>query len=303
MAKFQLPPLKDEKLFEEFTCDLFNMIDNQTTQQIGDYQVFGVKGQNQRGIDIYSSKRTTAIQCKLKDIRKKDEQIRQQLKVDILTDLEKVRKLDLKLSRYIVASTFRDDTLLQEFVHQLKTGLQLPFEVYYWGWDALTRHAEQYSSILKKYFPHVDEQQKQREPKAEEFGFEVMHRITSGKQLVDIVGAVHAYGFQNDEVENDNEAEVIGYFFDNLKEYGEIIGMDIYENSDIIKLGLTFNDYLKQVEALGFLVFGERQKQCMPSESGKDIGKWDVAVIYVIRKTNPMVVNLEEFAKQQNGSK
>lgn len=303
MPKFQLPPLKDEKLFEEFTCDLFNTIGDQVKPEPGDYQIFGVKGQNQRGIDIYSSKRTTAIQCKLKDIRKKDDQIRQQLKVDILTDVEKARKLNLEISRFIVASTFRDDTLLQEFVHQLKAGLQLPFEVYYWGWDILTRHAEQYSNILTKYFPHVDEQQKQASANANEFGLEVMHRITSGKQLVDIVGAVHAYGFENDEVENENEAEVIGYFFDNLKEYGEIIGMDIYDNSERIKLGLTFNGYLKQVEELGFLVFGERQKQPMPGSSGKNASEWDVAVIYVIRKTNPMVINMEEFAKQQNGSK
>lgn len=302
MPKFQLHPLKDEKLFEEFTCDLFNAIDSHATQVPGDYQIFGVKGQNQGGIDIYSGKRTTAIQCKLKDIRKKDDQIRQQLKVDILTDVEKARKLNLEISGFIIASTFRDDTLLQEFAHQIKAGLQLPFEVYYWGWDTLTRHAEQHNPILNKYFPHIAEQQQEAGAKAEEFGFEVMHRITSGKQLVDIVGAVHAYGFQNDEVENENEAEVIGYFFDNLKEYGEIIGMDIYETSDRIKLGLTFNGYLKQVEELGFLVFGERQLQPMPSESGKDLGKWDVAVIYVIRKTNPMVINWEELAKQQNRS-
>ncbi|OKS89690.1 hypothetical protein [Mucilaginibacter polytrichastri] len=90
--------------------------------------------------------------------------------------------------------------------------------------------------------------------------------------MVDIVGAVHAYSFENDEVENDNEAEVIGYFFDNLQEYGEIMGMDVNDNSDRMKLGLTFNGYLKRVEELGYLVFGERQKQPMPSERGKYLG-------------------------------
>lgn len=108
MTKFQLPPLKDEKLFEEFACDLFNAIASQAKQENGDYQIFGIKGQNQRGIDIYSSKGSTGIQCKLKDIRKKDEQIRQQLKVDILTNLEKTQQGKLELSRFIVASTFRE---------------------------------------------------------------------------------------------------------------------------------------------------------------------------------------------------
>lgn len=71
MAKYQLPPLKDEKEFEEFVCDLFNIIENTNSYQNKDFQLFGVKGQNQKGIDIISSKAETLIQCKLKDLRKK----------------------------------------------------------------------------------------------------------------------------------------------------------------------------------------------------------------------------------------
>jgi len=71
MAKYQLPPLKDEKLFEEFICDLFNIIENTNTYNDTDFQTFGVKGQNQKGIDVFSVQTKTVIQCKLKDIRKK----------------------------------------------------------------------------------------------------------------------------------------------------------------------------------------------------------------------------------------
>ena len=53
MAKYQLPPLKDEKLFEEFICDLFNVIENTNTYYNTDFQTFGVKGQNQKGIDNF----------------------------------------------------------------------------------------------------------------------------------------------------------------------------------------------------------------------------------------------------------
>jgi hypothetical protein len=45
MPKFQLPPLKDGKLFEEFTCDLFNAIGDQAKQEPGNYQIFRVKDQ------------------------------------------------------------------------------------------------------------------------------------------------------------------------------------------------------------------------------------------------------------------
>ena len=55
MAKYQLPPLKDEKLFEELTCDVFNFVENTTSYVNTDFQIFGVKGQNQKGIDILSN--------------------------------------------------------------------------------------------------------------------------------------------------------------------------------------------------------------------------------------------------------
>ena len=83
MAKYQLPVLKDEKLFEELTCDLFNFVENTSSYESIDFQTFGVKGQNQKGIDIFSAKRKTVIQCKLKSIGRKDETIRKNLIQDI----------------------------------------------------------------------------------------------------------------------------------------------------------------------------------------------------------------------------
>jgi len=61
MANYQLPPLKDERLFEELTCDLFNFVENTSSYMNTDFQTFGVKGQNQKGIDIFSSKSKTVI--------------------------------------------------------------------------------------------------------------------------------------------------------------------------------------------------------------------------------------------------
>ena len=52
MAKYQLPPLKDEKLFEELTCDLFNFVEHNTSYENIDFQTFGVKGQNQNSEKI-----------------------------------------------------------------------------------------------------------------------------------------------------------------------------------------------------------------------------------------------------------
>lgn len=153
MAQYQLPPLKNEKHFEDFICDLFNEIENTNSYVNTEYQHFGVKGQEQKGIDIYSPKTRTAIQCKLKDIRKKDEIIRKSLMDDITHDLEKTAALQFQIGKFIVVSTFRDDSILQEYVHKLQQENMISFDLFYWGWDTLSKYAEQYESVMKKYFP------------------------------------------------------------------------------------------------------------------------------------------------------
>jgi hypothetical protein len=153
MAIYQLPRLKNEKQFEEFVCDLFNEI-----EQIGEirntqYQLFGVKGQAQKGIDIYSPVSQTVIQCKLKDISKRSATIRKSLMADINADLLATFRLQFEVRRFIVVSTFSDDAPLQEFTLQLQQEAKLPFTLHYWGWDTLCSYAERSDYILKKYFP------------------------------------------------------------------------------------------------------------------------------------------------------
>lgn len=153
MSNYQLPPLKNEKTFEEFVCDLFNEIENTDSFKNTEYQNFGVKGQSQKGIDIFSAKTKTVIQCKLKDTNKKDDVIRKSLIDDIHTDLNKAFDLQFDISRFIFVSTFRDDSVLQEFTSKLVAEAKLPFPLFYWGWDTLVKYAEQHEAILSKYFP------------------------------------------------------------------------------------------------------------------------------------------------------
>lgn len=153
MAKYQLPPLKDERMFEEFVCDLINEVEHLNNKSKTAYQLFGVKGQGQKGIDIYSATTGTVIQCKLKDISKAKEDIRRSLMVDITTEVAKAGELDMKVARFIVVSTFRDGAKLQEFAGSLPAAMNLPFTVDYWGWDTLSKYAEAHSFIMDRYFP------------------------------------------------------------------------------------------------------------------------------------------------------
>lgn len=153
MTLYQLPPLKDEKKFEEFICDLLNEIQKIDDFENTEFQNFGIKGQKQKGIDIFSAKNKTVIQCKLKDLRKKDDSIRKSIIEDIHSDLKKAFDLQFEIKRFIFASTFRDDADLQEFVTALAQEAKLPFVLEYWGWDTISKYAQESDQVMKRYFP------------------------------------------------------------------------------------------------------------------------------------------------------
>lgn len=167
MAKYQLPPIKDERVFEELTCDLFNFVENTNSYENTDFQTFGVKGQNQKGIDVFSSKTKTVIQCKLKSLGRKDDTIRKNLIEDINNDLEKAKGLKIEFDRFIFTSTFRDDAQIQEYLNQLRKEQSLSFHLYYWGWDTITKHIEQSDILLHKYFAKFIRKPKPVKPKLE----------------------------------------------------------------------------------------------------------------------------------------
>ena len=148
MASFQLPPLKNSERFEHFVCDLFNHIDQ--TDSYTEFQIFGVKGQTQKGIDIFSQRTKTVIQCKVKDVRGNPDATRQKLIAEMEKDLIKVTEYTFPFERMIFASTFRDDAVIQEHLSRLST--EYTFSISYFGWDTLSHYAENYEILLKKYF-------------------------------------------------------------------------------------------------------------------------------------------------------
>lgn len=153
MPKYQLPQLKDEKVFEEFVCDLINEVEHLDNQNRTSYQLFGVKGQAQKGIDIYSANTATVIQCKLKDISKSAPSISKSLLEAMKEDLARANSLTIEIKRFIFVSTFRDDAKLQEAASNLSSAHSLPYPVTYWGWDTLSKYAEEHERIMAKYYP------------------------------------------------------------------------------------------------------------------------------------------------------
>ena len=153
MSNYQLPPLKSAEKFEHLLCDLLNKIESSGDYKRSiDFQLYGVKGQSQNGIDIISQRSLTLVQCKQKILKGKDDSIRKKILADVNNDLLKIEGIKIPFNRLIFASTFRDDAFIQEFLIALKNERNYPFLIYYWGWDTITKYVEEHDDLIKKYF-------------------------------------------------------------------------------------------------------------------------------------------------------
>lgn len=146
--KHKIPSFLNYEDFENFVRDLFCAMQEDQTA----FQLFGRKGQKQKGIDILSSDGKIVIQCKLRNEDATATITRKKLIQDIEADLEKTNSLNFKFDKIIFASTFKNDAQIQEHLNKIREQKQLPFLVQYIGWDELVQHAQQQKSIMITYF-------------------------------------------------------------------------------------------------------------------------------------------------------
>jgi hypothetical protein len=122
-------------------------------------------------------------------------------------------------------------------------------------------------------------------------------KITSGKQLVDIINGADGYDFNHDELKTEDEANEVGGLFEELKDYGDIIS-DI-GFAEVAKWGLHLNDQIEKLRQMGFVLFGLRRKLRLHNDKEEDMGVFDTASIIAVRQDNPCIVGDFLIAKFQ----
>ncbi|CAM4406206.1 HNH endonuclease [Zobellia nedashkovskayae] len=105
-------------------------------------------------------------------------------------------------------------------------------------------------------------------------------RITTGKELLNIVHNSHGYRTDYDQMETEADAQYIGGVIQELIDYGDISGM--VEAYDRVQMAFQLNDLLKDLESKGYYIFGEQALEYIGFKEG-DKAKWTVATL-VIRK-------------------
>ncbi|MBY0216254.1 MULTISPECIES: HNH endonuclease signature motif containing protein [Paenibacillus] len=136
--------------------------------------------------------------------------------------------------------------------------------------------SEKLSDENKKEKPYRIRQGEENLPK-------ILFRITSGKEVLNIVDGVMGYSFDYDDPLNEQDSEMITQFVQTVQNYGEI--MDVFEAGNRVEAAFYLTKLIDELDKLGYLVFGFREISII--EGGNEIpAEWPIAIINIKHKEN-----------------
>lgn len=124
-------------------------------------------------------------------------------------------------------------------------------------------------------------------------------RITSGKELLNIVADSHGYRTDYDEVDNEEDAKYIGGVLQELVDYGDISVM--VETYDKVLMGLELKKLLDNLDDRGYYLFGERNVERM-KYGNNETYKWTIATIVIKKKDSSEIIRFDLNEIEKNTS-
>lgn len=119
---------------------------------------------------------------------------------------------------------------------------------------------------------------------------EVLFRITSGKEILNIVDGVMGYGFDHDDPLNEHDLGVIARFVQTVQDYGEI--MSEFEAGSRVEAAFHVTKLINELDEIGYLVFGFREMRVI--EGGNHApADWPIAIIIIKHRENKDVQKLD----------
>jgi transcriptional regulator with XRE-family HTH domain len=132
--------------------------------------------------------------------------------------------------------------------------------------------------------PKKPTQRKRQEPVGE-----FLRRVENGTQLFAFFGATHAYQFENDELHNDAQADLVGSFLQELHDWGET--WDEIEPGERVRASHDFTSRIAELEELRLWVFAGRTRRKVAAGAKPLI--FDVLVVQVHHSDNPTIIKID----------
>jgi hypothetical protein len=118
---------------------------------------------------------------------------------------------------------------------------------------------------------------------------EYLTRLANGREILRVVEGCDASSFHNDELATQKEVDLVGDFFESLKDWCDL-GIDAGP-SRRLHFEFDLTQTVKDLEEAGFFVFGAKEIRRLEGGVG-DPAPFPVSIIQVLRQTNPDIVSI-----------
>jgi hypothetical protein len=114
--------------------------------------------------------------------------------------------------------------------------------------------------------------------------------LTSGQDVMKIVGDTCAFSFEHDEPRSEAEVELLSGFLQEAQDWGDL-SSDL-EAGGRVRAAYGMSTLVRELEKAGFWVFGGREVQRLEGGAGPPTS-FPVAILRVARATNPEIIRAD----------
>jgi hypothetical protein len=117
-------------------------------------------------------------------------------------------------------------------------------------------------------------------------------RLNTGREILNLVEGSCAGSYDHDELETRQEVDIIGKFLEVIRDWVDI-GNELGPSSRT-ETAFRLSQTIKELDELGFFVFGAKEVQQMTGGYSDNPTDWPFSVIRVVRKANPEITKICE---------
>jgi hypothetical protein len=115
-------------------------------------------------------------------------------------------------------------------------------------------------------------------------------KVNTGRELLNLIEGSYAGSYDHDELGTQQEVDIIGEFLEVIQDWADI-GNDLGP-SRRTEIAFSLSQTIKELDELGFYVFGAKEVQEMTGGCSESPTDWPVCMIRVTRKTSPEISTL-----------
>ncbi len=126
-----------------------------------------------------------------------------------------------------------------------------------------------------------------------------LSRLTTGKEILDLVTNAMGYSFDHEELKTQKEVDLVGGFLQTVQDWGDL-SADL-ETGDRVQTAFSLTESLQELENNGFFVFGGREIRILEGGIQTEPSNWPIAIMRVLRNDNQEIIklNLDDISKEK----